>query len=83
MALTSLKAMKIISKGDEVYIQASKKLTLSCGKTAVVIEPSGITILAPGDVNAKCASINQLAPQSFSPVQPELPPEATCVESVR
>lgn len=83
MALTSLKAMKIISKSDEVYIQASKKLTLSCGKTAVVIEPSGITILAPGDVNAKCASINQLAPQSFSPVQPELPPEATCVESAR
>ncbi|WP_313481682.1 type VI secretion system Vgr family protein [Atlantibacter hermannii] len=83
MALTSLKAMKIISKSDEVYIQASKKLTLSCGKTAVVIEPSGITILTPGDVNAKCASINQLAPQSFSPAQPELPPEATCVESAR
>jgi len=83
MALTSLKAMKIISKGDEVYIQASKKLTLSCGKTAVVIEPSGITILAPGDVNAKCASINQLPPQSFSPAQPDLPPEATCVESAR
>lgn len=83
MALTSLKAMKIISKGDEVYIQASKKLTLSCGKTAVVIEPSGITILTPGDVSAKCASINQLAPQSFSPAQPELPPEATCVESAR
>ena len=83
MALTSLKAMKIISKSDEVYIQASKKLTLSCGKTAVVIEPSGIKILTPGDVNAKCASINQLAPQSFSPAQPELPPEATCVESAR
>jgi len=83
MALTSLKAMKIISKSDEVYIQASKKLTLSCGKTAVVIEPSGITILTPGDVNAKWASINQLAPQSFSPAQPELPPEATCVESAR
>lgn len=83
MELTSLKAMKIISKEDEVYIQASKKLTLCCGKTAVVIEPSGVTILTPGDVNAKCASLNQHAPQSFSPAQPELPPEAICVESAR
>ncbi|HFK4762014.1 TPA: type VI secretion system Vgr family protein [Citrobacter farmeri] len=83
MELTSLKAMKIISKDDEVYIQASKKLTLCCGKTAVVIEPSGVTILTPGDVNAKCASLNQQAPQSFSPAQPELPPEAICVESAR
>ena len=83
MELTSLKAMKIISKDDEVYIQASTKLTLCCGKTAVVIEPSGVTILTPGDVNAKCASLNQQAPQSFSPAQPELPPEAICVESAR
>ena len=83
MALNSLKAMKIISKDDEVYIQASKKMTLCCGKTAVVIEPSGVTILTPGDVNAKCASLNQQAPQSFSPAQPELPPEAICVESAR
>lgn len=83
MELTSLKAMKIISKEDEVYIQASTKLTLCCGKTAVVIEPSGVTILTPGDVNAKCASLNQQAPQSFSPAQPELPPEAICVESAR
>ncbi|HAT3758006.1 TPA: type VI secretion system tip protein VgrG [Citrobacter amalonaticus] len=83
MELTSLKAMKIISKEDEVYIQASTKLTLCCGKTAVVIEPTGVTILTPGDVNAKCASLNQQAPQSFSPAQPELPPEAICVESAR
>jgi hypothetical protein len=39
---------------------------LSCGKTAVVIDPSGITILTPGDVNAKCASLNHLAPHRAS-----------------
>lgn len=82
IALTSLKAMKITSKDDEVYIQARKKLTLCCGKTAVVIEPSGVTVFTPGDVNAKCASLNQLAPQGFSPAQPELPPAASCVERV-
>ncbi|WP_312983564.1 type VI secretion system tip protein VgrG [Atlantibacter sp.] len=82
MALTSLKAMTIISKDDEVFIQASKKLTLCCGKTAVVIEPSGVNIYTPGDVNAKCASFNQQAAQSFSPAQPTLPPEAKCVEQV-
>lgn len=81
MALTSLKAMTITSKDDEVSIQASKKMTLCCGKTALVIEPSGITIITPGDVNAKCASLNQQSAQSFSPAQPELPPEAKCVES--
>lgn len=39
MMLTSLKSMTIISKDDEVVIQASKKITLCCGKTAVVIDP--------------------------------------------
>jgi len=83
MALTALKSMTITSKDDEVHIQASKKLTLCCGKTALVIEPSGVTILTSGDVNAKCASLNQMGPKSFSPVQPTLPPEAICVESAR
>lgn len=81
MMLTSLKSMTIISKDDEVVIQASKKITLCCGKTAVVIDPSGVNILTPGDVNAKSASLNHLASQSFSPAQPELPPAASCVES--
>ncbi|AEX06219.1 type VI secretion system tip protein VgrG [Klebsiella michiganensis] len=81
MMLTSLKSMTIISKDDEVVIQASKKITLCCGKTAVVIDPSGVNILTPGDVNAKSASLNHLASQSFSPTQPELPPAASCVES--
>ena len=83
MMLTSLKSMTIISKDDEVVIQASKKITLCCGKTAVVIDPSGVNILTPGDVNAKSASLNHLASQSFSPAQPELPPAASCVESAR
>ncbi|WP_300006011.1 type VI secretion system Vgr family protein, partial [uncultured Cedecea sp.] len=83
MALTSLNAMKIISKDDEVYIQAGKKLTLCCGKTALVIEPSGVTVFTPGDVNAKCASFNQQSAQGFSPAPAELPPEAKCVESSR
>lgn len=82
MMLTSLKGMIITSKNDEVVIQASKKITLSCGKTAVVIDPSGVNILTPGDVNAKSASLNHLASQSFSPAQPELPPAASCMESV-
>ncbi|KFC40055.1 type IV secretion protein Rhs [Klebsiella michiganensis] len=81
MMLTSLKSMTITSKDDEVVIQASKKMTLCCGKTAVVIDPSGVNILTPGDVNAKSASLNHLASQSFSPAQPELPPAASCVES--
>ncbi|MEH3174167.1 type VI secretion system tip protein VgrG [Enterobacter quasiroggenkampii] len=81
MMLTSLKSMTITSKDDEVVIQASKKITLCCGKTAVVIDPSGVNILTPGDVNAKSASLNHLASQSFSPAQPELPPAASCVES--
>ncbi|HBM3194851.1 TPA: type VI secretion system tip protein VgrG [Klebsiella michiganensis] len=81
MMLTSLKSMTIISKDDEVVIQASKKITLCCGKTAVVIDPSGVNILTPGDVNAKSASLNHLASQSFSPAQPELSPAASCVES--
>ncbi|KNC11118.1 type IV secretion protein Rhs [Klebsiella sp. RIT-PI-d] len=80
MALTSLKEMRIISTDDEVHIQASKKLTLCCGKTALVIEPSGVTILTPGNINAKCASFNQLPPQMFNPTQAELPPEAKCIE---
>jgi type VI secretion system secreted protein VgrG len=79
MELTSLKGMKIISKDDEVYIQASKKITLACGQTAIVIESSGVTILSPGELNVK-ATYNQLGPQSFSPEQPTLPPEAKCVE---
>ena len=83
MVLTSLKTMTLTSKDDEVYIQASKKLTLCCGKTAVVIEPSGVTIITPGDVNAKCASFNQQSAQSFNPAQSVLPPVATCVESAR
>ncbi|STW79210.1 VgrG protein [Klebsiella michiganensis] len=83
MMLTSLKSMTITSKDDEVVIQASKKMTLCCGKTAVVIDPSGVNILTPGDVNAKSASLNHLASQSFSPAQPELPPAASCVESAR
>ncbi|EGQ5282140.1 type VI secretion system tip protein VgrG [Enterobacter hormaechei] len=81
MMLTSLKSMTITSKDDEVVIQASKKITLCCGKTAVVIDPTGVNILTPGDVNAKSASLNHLASQSFSPAQPELPPAASCVES--
>ncbi|MEG5483185.1 type VI secretion system tip protein VgrG [Enterobacter kobei] len=81
MMLTSLRAMKITSQGDEVHIQASKTLTLCCGKTALTISPSGINILTPGNVNTHCASLNQLLPQSYSPPQPELPPEAKCVES--
>ncbi|HHG8703431.1 TPA: type VI secretion system Vgr family protein [Enterobacter hormaechei subsp. oharae] len=81
MMLTSLKGMTIISKDDEVVIQASKKITLCCGKTALVLDPSGVNILTPGDVNAKSASLNHLASQSFSPAQPELPPAASCVES--
>ena len=80
MALTSLKEMRIISTDDEVYIQASKKLTLCCGKTALVIEPSGVTILTPGNINAKCTSFNQLPPQIFNPTKAELPPEAKCIE---
>ncbi|HHQ5391595.1 TPA: type VI secretion system Vgr family protein [Klebsiella michiganensis] len=83
MMLTSLKSMTITSKDDEVVIQACKKMTLCCGKTAVVIDPSGVNILTPGDVNAKSASLNHLASQSFSPAQPELPPAASCVESAR
>lgn len=82
MELTSLKGMKIISKDDEVYIQASKKITLACGQTAIVIESSGVTVLTPGEVNVK-AVFNQIGPQSYSPAQPTLPPEAKCVESAR
>lgn len=81
MMLTSLKGMTITSKDDEVVIQASKRITLCCGKTAVVIDPSGVNILTPGDVNAKSASLNHQASQSFSPAQPELPPTASCVEN--
>lgn len=80
MALTALKTMTLVSKDDEIIIQASKKLTLSCGNTALVIGPSGVTILTPGDVNAKCASLNQQAAQNFTPAPPTLPPEAKCVE---
>lgn len=83
MALTSLRTMNIISKDEEVHIQASKKLTLCCGKTALIIEPSGVTILTPGDVNIKCASLNRVSALSFVPASPTLPPEATCVESAR
>ncbi|WP_112289532.1 type VI secretion system Vgr family protein [Rahnella sp. AN3-3W3] len=79
MALTSLKDMKIISKDDEVYIQASKKITLACGKSAIVIESSGVTIMTPGEVNVK-GIFNQILPQSFSPAPPTLPPEAKCLE---
>ncbi|RJT09561.1 type VI secretion system Vgr family protein [Rahnella inusitata] len=83
MALTSLKDMKIISKDDEVIIQASKKITLSCGQTALVIESSGVTVLTPGEVNVKSASFSEVGPQSYQVSPPELPPEAKCVESAR
>ena len=83
MALTSLKHMKIISKDDEVIIQASKKITLSCGQTALVIESSGVTVLTPGEVNVKSASFSEVGPQSYQVSPPELPPEAKCVESAR
>lgn len=83
MALTSLRDMKIISKEDEVHIQASKKITLACGQTALVIENSGVTILTPGEVNIKCASLNQLKAHSYEPSPPDLPPEAKCVEQAR
>ncbi|QLK63554.1 type VI secretion system tip protein VgrG (plasmid) [Enterobacteriaceae bacterium Kacie_13] len=83
MALTSLKDMKIISKDDEVIIQASKKITLSCGQTALIIESSGVTVLTPGEVKVKSASFSEVGPQSYQVSPPELPPEAKCVESAR
>ncbi|WP_057533979.1 type VI secretion system Vgr family protein, partial [Yersinia pseudotuberculosis] len=83
MALTSLNDMKIISKEDEVYIQASKKITLACGQTALVIEGSGVTIMTPGEVNVKCASFSQQGAQSYQVTPLTLPPGATCVEQAK
>ncbi len=83
MALTSLKDMKIISKEDEVYIQAGKKITLACGQTALVIDGSGVTIMTPGEVNIKCASFSQQGAQSYQVTPPTLPPGATCVEQAK
>ncbi|PLR30079.1 type VI secretion system tip protein VgrG, partial [Chimaeribacter coloradensis] len=83
MEMMSLKHMKIISKDDEVFIQANKKITLTCGQTALVIESSGVTLLTSGDANVKCASFNQLPPQSYKAPPPTLPPEAICVEEAK
>jgi len=80
MALTSLNDMKIISKDDEVYIQASKKITLVCGQSALVIDSSGVTISTSGETNVKCASFNRLGAESYQMSPPNLPPEAKCVE---
>ncbi|BFI58517.1 type IV secretion protein Rhs [Yersinia pseudotuberculosis] len=83
MALTSLKDMKIISKEDEVYIQAGKKITLACGQTALVIDGSGVTIMTPGEMNIKCASFSQQGAQSYQVTPLTLPPGATCVEQAK
>jgi len=52
------------------------------GGIAQVIEPSGAYFVTPGDVDAKCASLNQQPAQSFSPPVPALPPVASCAEKV-
>jgi len=83
MELTSLKNMKIISKDDEVFIQAAKKITLACGQTALVIESTGVTLLTSGDTNVKSASFNHLPPQNYKSPPPTLPPEAICVEQAK
>ncbi|MDK9355134.1 DUF2345 domain-containing protein, partial [Lelliottia sp. V106_10] len=83
MALTSLKDMKIISKDDEVYIQAGKKITLACDKTALVIESSGVTVMTPGEFNLKCMTFNRQMAQSFKSSPVKLPPNAICVEMAK
>lgn len=83
MSLTSLNAMNLTSKDGEITLQSRNKLTLSSGKTALVIEPSGITLMTPGDLNIKCTSCHREIAQSYSPSPVSVPPTATCVESNR
>lgn len=83
MALTSLKDMKIISKDDEVYIQAGKKITLTCDKTALVIDSAGVKVMTPGEVNLKCMTFNRQMAQPFKSSPVKLPPNAICVEMAK
>lgn len=83
MALTSLKDMKIISKDDEVYIQAGKKITLACDKTALVIDSAGVKVMTPGEVNLKCMTFNRQMAQPFKSSPVKLPPNAICVEMAK
>ncbi|MRS17527.1 DUF2345 domain-containing protein, partial [Enterobacteriaceae bacterium RIT691] len=83
MALTSLKDMKIISKDDEVYIQAGKKITLACDKTALVIESAGVTVMTPGEINLKGMTFKRQMAQPFKSSPVELPPNAICVEMAK
>jgi len=80
--LTGSKHVKLTSVNNDVTVSASSKLTLSCGDSAIVIEPSGIKLISPGDVQALAASLGVVGPSSLSVPAPELPLGVSCEEQL-
>ncbi|WP_392563619.1 type VI secretion system tip protein VgrG [Orbus wheelerorum] len=80
--LTGNKHVKLTSINNDVTVSARTKLTLSCGDSAIVIEPNGIKLISPGDVEALAASLGVAGPSTLSVPAPELPLGASCEEQL-
>ncbi|WP_392563558.1 type VI secretion system tip protein VgrG [Orbus wheelerorum] len=80
--LTGNKHVKLTSINNDVTVSARTKLTLSCGDSAIVIEPNGIKLISPGDVEALAASLGVAGPSALSVPAPELPLGASCEEQL-
>lgn len=81
MLLTSKQDMKITSTDSEVIISANKKLTLTCGGAAIILENGMIKLMAPGNVEVEAASFAVIGPASYEAPKVQLPEGSTCSES--
>lgn len=79
--LTSKQDMKITSTDSEVIISANKKLTLTCGGAAIILENGMIKLMAPGNVDVEAASFAVIGPASYEAPKVQLPEGSSCSES--
>ncbi|MBV4412081.1 type VI secretion system tip protein VgrG [Enterobacteriaceae bacterium YMB-R22] len=62
MKLSSQRAMTIRSVDDEVIITASKKISLNCNGSSIVLEEGKISLITNGEVEIKSATLAMTEP---------------------
>lgn len=80
--LTGNKHVKLTSVGHEVTVSACNKLTLSCGDSAIIIEPNSIKLMSLGDIRTFSTSFGSFGPETLSVSPPQLPEGAHCEEQL-
>jgi type VI secretion system secreted protein VgrG len=80
--LTGNKHVKLTSVGHEVTVSACNKLTLSCGDSAIIIEPDNIKLMSLGDIRTFSTSFGSFGPETLSVSPPQLPEGAHCEEQL-